>query len=114
MLPGLPAGSYHLIFYDPYNLRPKDVGEQQLYEQWGLPVAMLENFLFYRLLRQGGVLVQYAVSHGARSATDLLREVAPLYRDLRVSRVQGLRGEAGTSYATRQEAGNLEVPALIK
>lgn len=115
VLPTLPGGSYDLIFFDPYHLKPSHFSETQNFEQWGLPLALLENLLFYRLLRPGGVVVQYAISHGSRTASQILREcVAPMFAELRISTMEGLVPEEGTIYASKQEADNLEVPALIK
>jgi len=115
VLPTLPDASYDLIFFDPYNLKPSHFGEIQQFEQWGLPLALLENLLFYRLLRPGGVVVQYAISHGDQSASQILQDsVAPMFAELRISKIGGLLPEAGTIYASKQQADNLEVPALIK
>lgn len=115
VLPTLPDGAYDVIFFDPYHLKPAHFGETQNFEQWGLPLALLENLLFYRLLRPGGVVVQYAISHGSKRASHILQEcVAPMFAELRISTIGGLVPEAGTIYASRQEADNLEVPALIK
>mmetsp|Transcript_121956 Transcript_121956/g.237170 ORF Transcript_121956/g.237170 Transcript_121956/m.237170 type:complete len:243 (+) Transcript_121956:3-731(+) len=115
LLPTLPGGSYDLIFFDPYHLQPVHFGETQHFEQWGLPLTLLDNLLFYRLLRPGGVVVQYAISHGSKSASQMLQEfVAPLFAELRISKIGGLVPEAGTIYASKQQADNLEVPALIK
>eukprot|EP00930_Biecheleria_cincta_P008398 TRINITY_DN10982_c0_g1_i2.p1 TRINITY_DN10982_c0_g1~~TRINITY_DN10982_c0_g1_i2.p1 ORF type:complete len:262 (-),score=31.20 TRINITY_DN10982_c0_g1_i2:488-1273(-) len=119
VFPRLPAGQYDLIFHDPYNLTPRDMGEPQRFETWGMPLTLLDNLLFYRLLRPGGVVVQYAISHGPSTATDLLRRyVAPLYTDFQLRRVDvgryGIQPESGNRYATTHQARSLEVPALIK
>lgn len=112
----LSDGAYDLIFYDPYNLTPKDMGEAQHFEQWGMPAILADSLLFYRLLRPGGVLVQYAVAHRQVSASDLLRRfVAPFFGELRLARLSApLVPEVGTSYATPAEASQLEIPAVIK
>lgn len=112
----LSDGAYDLIFYDPYNLTPKDMGEMQHFEQWGMPAILADSLLFYRLLRPGGVLVQYAVAHRQVSASDLLRRfVAPFFGELRLARLSApLVPEIGTSYATPAEASQLEIPAVIK
>merc|ERR1712113_961393 len=60
VVPNLPAGSYDLLFYDPFDPTPEHVGEEQKYERWGLPKVVLENLIFYRLLKLGGVFVQNA------------------------------------------------------
>jgi len=115
VLPTLPASSYDLLFYDPFDPTPDHVGEEQKYEKWGLPKVVLEVLIFYRLLKPGGVFVQYAISHGKISATQYLRDrVAPLFSDLKLETMAGLVPEADTNYATQHEAAALEVPALVK
>mmetsp|Transcript_36414 Transcript_36414/g.66706 ORF Transcript_36414/g.66706 Transcript_36414/m.66706 type:complete len:469 (-) Transcript_36414:109-1515(-) len=115
VLPNLPGGSYDLLFYNPFDPTPDHVGEEQKYEKWGLPKVVLENLIFYRLLKPGGVFVQYAISHGKISATQYLRDrVAPLFSDFKLETMAGLVPEANTNYATQREAAALEVPALVK
>ena len=63
ILPELPAQSYNLLFYDPLNISPRPnenrvsstacafsipsliiryIGEQQRFENWGLPMCVFE------------------------------------------------------------------------
>eukprot|EP00434_Breviolum_minutum_P019879 symbB.v1.2.017541.t1/scaffold1371.1/size209032/13 len=114
VMPKLSANSYDLIFYDPLNITPRYIGEKQLYESWGLPICVFEALQFYRLLRPGGVVVQYAISHRSSTAKMLQEEVAPLFRELRLTRIAGLQPEANSSYVTTEEAADLFAPALIK
>ncbi|CAJ1416505.1 unnamed protein product [Effrenium voratum] len=114
ILPSLPAESYDLIFYDPLNISPRYIGEKQLFEQWGLPTCIFEALQFYRLLAPGGVLVQYAISHRTSTVDLLRRQLQPLFRELRLTRISGLRAEANSSYVTTAEAADLFAPALIK
>lgn len=114
ILPELPAQSYNLLFYDPLNISPRYIGEQQRFENWGLPMCVFEALQFYRVLRPGGVAVQYAVSHRTSTVELLQRQVAPLFRALSLSRLSGLRAEANSSYVTAAEAHDLYVPAFVK
>lgn len=114
VLPKLAANAYDLIFYDPLNISPRYIGEKQLYESWGLPVCVFEALQFYRLLRPGGVVVQYAISHRSSTVKMLEEQVAPLFKELRLTRIAGLQPEADSSYVTTAEAGDLYAPALIK
>eukprot|EP00403_Amphidinium_massartii_P026371 CAMPEP_0178389260 /NCGR_PEP_ID=MMETSP0689_2-20121128/10023_1 /TAXON_ID=160604 /ORGANISM="Amphidinium massartii, Strain CS-259" /LENGTH=439 /DNA_ID=CAMNT_0020009701 /DNA_START=77 /DNA_END=1394 /DNA_ORIENTATION=- len=105
VLPKLPPGSYDLMFYDPFDPAPEHVGEEQKYEKWGLPKVVLESLIFYRVLKPGGVFVQYAISHGKISATQYLRDhVAPLFSDFKLEKISGLVPEANTNYATSTQA----------
>lgn len=114
VLPKLAANAYDLIFYDPLNISPRYIGEKQLYESWGLPVCVFEALQFYRLLRPGGVVVQYAISHRSSTVKMLEEQVAPLFKELRLTRIAGLQPEADSSYVTTAEAADLYAPALIK
>lgn len=42
VMPALPPNAYDLVFYDPLNISPRYIGEQQLYENWGLPICVFE------------------------------------------------------------------------
>lgn len=114
IVPTLPDGAYDLIFYDPFPMTPQHAGQQPRSEKWGLPLSVLENLLFYRLLRPGGVLVQYAISHGRSTATDYLKQIAPMFAELRCMKLRGLAPESCTSYALFEQAKDLDVSALIK
>lgn len=114
ILATLPANSYDLIFYDPLNISPRYIGEAQFFEPWGLPVCVFEALQFYRLLKLGGVVVQYAISHRTSTVKMLQEQLAPLFRELRLTRVEGLKPEADSSYVTTAEAADLFVPAFIK
>ncbi|CAE7713143.1 gamt-a [Symbiodinium sp. CCMP2592] len=114
ILPELPAQSYNLLFYDPLNISPRYIGEQQRFETWGLPMCVFEALQFYRVLRPGGVAVQYAVSHRTSTLELLQRQIAPLFSALSLSRISGLRAEANSSYVTAAEAHDLYVPAFVK
>jgi len=44
----------------------------------------------------------------------LEEQVAPLFKELRLTRIAGLQPEADSSYVTTAEAADLYAPALIK
>eukprot|EP00931_Biecheleriopsis_adriatica_P046374 TRINITY_DN26620_c0_g1_i1.p1 TRINITY_DN26620_c0_g1~~TRINITY_DN26620_c0_g1_i1.p1 ORF type:complete len:498 (-),score=98.64 TRINITY_DN26620_c0_g1_i1:46-1467(-) len=114
VMPTLAQGNYDLVFYDPFNINPRYIGEAQQYEPWGLPVCVFEALQFHRLLRPGGVVVQYAISHRQNTSELLKQQVAPLFSELKLTRLAGCQPEVGTSYASASEANYLDVPALIK
>lgn len=58
--------------------------------------------------------MQYAISHKTSTTRILQEQVAPLFRELRMTRIAGLRPEVDSSYVTREEASDLYAPALIK
>lgn len=115
VVPCLPDCAYDLIFYDPYELKPSHMGETEQFEKWGLPICVMENLLFYRLLRPGGVIVQYAIAHGCLSASDLLRDhISALFSELKHTCIRDLVPEVSSVYATKKQANSLDVSALIK